>query len=132
MSKRAISQRSLKTLVGPETYSVWVKMLRTLVPHGRTHRLSVLVAGMLQYAYSMAENQGEEDLDENSVAKSLRDSMDVFDVSEVEELLNDVVIQLFRDAGVQYARTSSRGQDYSILEEAYDQYLHWSDMPWEG
>ncbi len=132
MSKRTISQRSLKAVVGQETYSVWVNMLRTLVPDGRTHRLSVLVAAMLQYAYSIADEQGHKDLDENSVAKSLLDSVEVFDVSEVEDLLNDVVVQLFKDAGVQYARTSSRGQGYSIIEEAYHEFMHWSDMPWEG
>jgi hypothetical protein len=58
--------------------------------------------------------------------------MEVYDVSEIEELLHDVVTQLFRDAKVPYARTSSRGQDYSIIEEAYHEYMHWADMPWES
>ena len=40
------SKRSLQDVVGKETYSVWVDMLRTLVPGGRTHRVSVVVAGM--------------------------------------------------------------------------------------
>ena len=127
-----MSERSLEVVVGQETYSVWVNMLRELVPDGRTHRLSVLVAGMLQYAYSKADEQGEEDLDEDSVVKSLLDSTEVFDVSEVEDLLKDVVVQLFDDAGVKYARTSARGQGYSIIEDAFEEYLHWFDMPWEG
>lgn len=45
----ATHQRSLDAVVGPDTYSVWVNMLRALVPQGRTHRLAPLVAGMLQY-----------------------------------------------------------------------------------
>jgi hypothetical protein len=38
----------VKSVVGTKAYNVWLDMLRCLVPHGRTHRLSVLVAGMLQ------------------------------------------------------------------------------------
>jgi len=127
-----MSKRSLEVVVGQETYSVWVNMLRMLAPDGRTHRLSVLVAGMLQYAYRMADEQADEDLPDDAVAKSLLDSAEVFDVSEVEDLLNDVMVQLFGDAGVQYVRTSSRGQSYSIIEDAFEQFMHWFDMPWEG
>ena len=51
-------KRSLEEVVGKETYALWVDMLRRLVPDGRTHRLSVVVAGMLQYAYLIAaDNQ---------------------------------------------------------------------------
>ncbi|MDH3443799.1 MAG: hypothetical protein OEN50_07750 [Deltaproteobacteria bacterium] len=42
--------RNFGTVVGADTYAVWVCMLRELVPDGRTHRLSVILAGMLQYA----------------------------------------------------------------------------------
>jgi hypothetical protein len=34
------SFQSLQTIVGQETYTVWKKMLRELVPDGRTHRLA--------------------------------------------------------------------------------------------
>jgi hypothetical protein len=44
---------SLKNLVDKNTYDIWVKMLRLLGPDGRTQRISVLVAGMLQYAYEL-------------------------------------------------------------------------------
>jgi len=33
----------VKSVVGAKTYSVWLDLLRCLVPHGRTHRLSVLL-----------------------------------------------------------------------------------------
>jgi hypothetical protein len=125
-------KRSLEAVVGRETYSVWVKMLRALVPDGRTHRLSVLVAAMLYYAYTLVEGQEREDTGENSVARSLLESIDVSDVSEIEDLLNDVVARLFKDAGVGYTRTSSRSGDYSIIEDAFQEFIHWLDMPWEG
>jgi len=50
------SKRSLQDVIVEETHSIWRHMLRALVPGGRTHRLSVVVAGMLQYALEKAEN----------------------------------------------------------------------------
>jgi hypothetical protein len=63
-------KRSLQDVVGENSYSVWVDMLRRLVPDGRTHRLSVLLAGMLQYALTLAEEFDEDELKEDSVALS--------------------------------------------------------------
>ena len=124
--------RSFQEVVGPEVYGAWVSMLGALVPDGRTHRLSLLVAAMLQYACGLAEDKrDDDDDDENSITQSLLASTEVFDPSEVEELLHDAVAQLFKDANVEYHRTSARGQDYSIAEEAYSEYIHWFDMPWE-
>ncbi|MBI5951083.1 MAG: hypothetical protein HY865_05455 [Chloroflexi bacterium] len=44
------SKRNLQDVVGKETYEVWLDMLHELVPGGRADRLSVVVAGMLEYA----------------------------------------------------------------------------------
>lgn len=44
----------IKEVVGSKTYSVWTDMLKRLVPGGRTHRLSIVAAGMLQVAYEIA------------------------------------------------------------------------------
>jgi len=124
-------KRSLQEVVGPGTYSVWVNMLRALVPDGRTHRLAPLVAGMLQYALSVAEDDQDDDSDEPSVATSLIRSTGTGDPDEVKKLLHDVVARLFKDAGVKYQRTSARGQDYSIADSIYEEYVRWFDMPWE-
>ena len=40
-------------------------------------------------------------------------------------------IAFFKDAKVQYSRINSRGQTYSIAEDAYQEFVHWFDMPWE-
>ncbi len=124
--------RSLQDVVGPETYTVWVEMLRALVPSGRTHRLGPLVAAMLQYACAVAEEKAGDKADDNSVARSLLDSTETGDPEEVEELLHDVVARLFKDAGVSYRRTNARGDDYTITEGVYYEYAHWFDMPWEA
>lgn len=119
--------RSLQDVVGEKIYSVWVEMLRTLVPGGRTHRLSILVAGMLQYALEFAESDAEEP----SVARFLIDSAETGDPDEVASLLHGVVSQLFADADVSYERTAKSGEHYSIADEVYDEYVRWFDYPWE-
>jgi hypothetical protein len=125
------ASRSLQDVVGPQVYQTWVAMLRALVPEGRTHRLAPLVAAMLQYAFSVAQEGEEEDPDRNSVSQSLMGSAEAFEPDEARAALHDVVVRLFKDAGVAFQRTSARGEQYSIVEEAYAEYIHWFDMPWE-
>jgi hypothetical protein len=110
---------SLKQIVGQKTYSVWVEMLRQLVPEGRTHRLAPLVAGMLQYTADMAYQKYGDNPDEGSVAHVLMMASDVYE-------------QLFEDAQASAERVSSRGDDYSIIESAIYEFIHWYDMPWEA
>ena len=123
--------RSLGDVVGEDTYTVWVRMLKGLVPSGRTHRLSVVLAGMLQYAAGVAEPDQEEAEDDSSLASSLIQATEASEPNEVEDLIHDAVVQLFKDAKVQFERTSARGTKYSIAEEAYAEFIHWYDMPWE-
>jgi len=125
------ASRSFRTVVGADTYEVWVRMLRKLVPDGRTHRLSVLLAGMLQYAAVMADANGDKEGDEDSLAASLLEATEASDPSEVNDLIHDAVVQLFKDAKVRFERTSARGTKYSLAEEAYEEFIHWFDMPWE-
>ena len=51
------SNPTIKTVVGAKVYAVWLEMLRRLVPYGRTHRLSVLIASMLQVAVEIANEK---------------------------------------------------------------------------
>jgi hypothetical protein len=124
------SKRSLQDVVGKETYTVWVDMLRKLVPDGRTHRLSVVIAGMLHYATVIAENFDEDELEEGSVASSLINA-DEMDPDQIKEELHDVVKKLFRDADVAFDRVSKRGDPYSVADEAYNEYFSWYDYPWD-
>jgi acyl-CoA thioesterase len=124
--------RSFSGVVGADTYKVWVRMLRELVPDGRTHRLSVMLAGMLHYAAAIAaaanQHEGE---DEHSLVASLMEATEVSDPSEVEDLIHDAVVQLFKDAKLRFERTNARGVKYSLAEDAYTEFIHWYDMPWE-
>lgn len=71
-AKSEITQE-LEKLVGHEVYSSWIKMLQALVPHGRTHRLAVLVAGMLQYALDQGNVKSNSN---NSVSALLEEAND--------------------------------------------------------
>lgn len=124
------TNRSLSGVVGAETYDVWVRMLGKLVPDGRTHRLAVMLAGMLQYAVVTAGANQHEHKD-GSLAASLLEASEVSDPSEVKDLIHDAVVQLFKDAKVRFERINARGAKYSVAEDSYEEFIHWFDMPWE-
>ena len=124
------SKRSLQDVVGKETYVVWVDMLHELVPDGRTHRLSVVIAGMLHYATAIAERIDEDELEDNSVALSLIHANEM-DPDQLKSGLHDVVKRLFMDAGVSFDRVSKRGESYSVADEAYNEYFSWYNYPWD-
>jgi CO dehydrogenase/acetyl-CoA synthase delta subunit len=120
----------MKEVVGAKIYNVWLDMLKSLVPHGRTHRLSVMVAGMLQYAQEVAYKKAES----NSKARKLAESFESAFESSDEEYLNKIIEiagNLFEDAGVRYKRKNRKGESYSIAEEAAYEFLNWENMPWE-
>lgn len=125
------ASRSFRSVVGADTYQVWVRMLRSLVPEGRTHRLAVMLASMLQYAADTAAAKGDKEEDEGSLAASLLEATEASDPSEVKDLIHDAVVRLFNDAKVRFERTSARGERYSLAEDAYAEFIHWYDMPWE-
>ena len=125
------SKRSLQDVVGKETYDVWVDMLRELVPDGRTHRLSVVVAGMLEYAVGKSALIKHRNEEEHSVAMSLIDASEAGYPEHIKGLIHDVVDRLFKDAGVEYERVSKRGDHYSIADEIYNEFSGWYDYPWD-
>jgi hypothetical protein len=121
----------IKDVVGVKIYNVWIDMLKRLVPNGRTHRLSVVIGGMLQFAYEVASEKAEL----NSKARKLYDyfqaAYECSDEEYVDEVI-DITENLLRDAEVRYKRHSSRGESYSIAEEAVHEFLRWENMPWES
>ena len=127
---RPRSKRSLQDVVGKEIYTAWVEMLHRLVPDGRTHRLSVVIAGMLQYALVLAEELDEDGLEEDSVALSLINANEM-SPDEIKDELHDVVKRLFKDAGVTFDRLSKRGEPYSIADEVYNEFFSWFNYPWD-
>jgi len=125
------TKRSLQDVVGKETYMVWVDMLRELVPSGRTHRLSVVIAGMLQYTYELAVRIDNRNEEEHSTAMSIIDAAEAGNPDDIKGLIHDIVDRLFMDAGVEYERVSKRGDHYSIADETYNEFSCWFDYPWD-
>ena len=123
-------KRNLQDIVGKDTYHVWVNMLRRLVPQGRTHRLSVLLAGMLQYALAIAETLDESELENDSIGLSLIKANEM-SPDQIKDELHDVMKRLFNDANVTFDRISKRGEPYSIADEAYNEFFRWYDYPCE-
>lgn len=123
--KSRINSSSFKPFVGEETYEVWMKMLKVLVPHGRTHRLAVVVAGMIQYA-SKSVYKKDPDLYDQIFNES-----DFDDYEMSNEQLAPFVETLFKDAKAKSKRVNSRGAAYSIVATALEEYARWDFMPWE-
>lgn len=114
----------LESAVGKEVYRTWVSMLKKLVPQGRTHRLGVLVAAMLQFACCQGKKS-------KSLIALLSEADEDGEYGEAAADILRVVQTLFKDAGVKSKRRSARGEDYSVAEEAVQQYLAWHNYPWE-
>lgn len=131
MSAKKKEETTLQSIVGKSTYSVWIKMLSSLVPDGRTHRLAPLIAGMLQYASAVAREKFKDSPPEGSIAECLIFSSEMEEHEEAKALLTEGVETLFRDAKVSYRRVSRRGGEYDIVDQAIIEFLHWDDMPWE-
>ena len=121
----------IKAVVGAKVYDVWLDMIRRLVPGGRTHRISVVVAGMLQYALEISHEKE----DSNAKAKKLSELFelvfDYYDDGDIDPAI-ELAEKLFMDADANYERVSSKGDSYSIAEEAVREFLAWENMPWES
>ena len=120
----------IKDVVGSKNYNVWMEMLKRLVPGGRTHRLSVVVASMLQIVYEIAQEKEESNTKARELSDIFESAYEDNEESGIESLLK-ITEQLFKDAGVQFKRVNSKGRGYSIAEEAVYQFLNWDAMPWE-
>ena len=119
-----ISSAHFEEILSKETYAHWLEVLAKLVPHGRTQRLSIFVAGLLQYLWKKAQGQNE-----NPLIRALRFACDGCD--EADEIVAHIIGIIFRDAGVRPNRSDSRGHGYSIAESAANEFFRWYNMPWE-
>jgi hypothetical protein len=123
---------SLRAVVGARVYNVWLEMLRRLVPHGRTHRLSILVASCLQYAAELAgEKWRIHEPPAGSAASILLEARQGGDPDQAESAVSVLAERLLEDAGVRFKRVNRRGQQYSIADDAAIEFLRWENPPWE-
>jgi hypothetical protein len=121
----------IKDVVGSKNYSVWLEMLKRLVPYGRTHRLSVVVASMLQVAYEIAQEKEESNAKARQLYSIFESACEHDEKNGIEALLK-ITEQVFKDAGVGFKRVNRKGSGYNIAEQGVYQFLNWDSMPWEA
>ena len=128
---RSLPGRTLSSVVSAETYSVWLEMLRSLVPDGRTHRLSIVVAGMLRHAVKVAVARFGDTAPERSAAASLIRAAEEGDPEQVADHIADLAERLFRDAKVTGRRVNAQGDEYNLNDSSIEDFASWYAMPWE-
>src|SRR4030042_6307977 len=106
----------IKDVVGSKNYSVGLEMLKRLVPYGRTHRLSIVVASMLQVAYEIAQEKEESNAKARQLYSILESAGEHDEKNGIEPLLK-ITEQLFKNAGVGFKRVNRKGSGYSIAHE---------------
>ena len=123
--------QEFKDLVGAQSYSALLRMLKEIGPDARTHRISVVIAAMLHYARSKLPP----DCEDGTLAQALvaldEETYLPGEESEEYEVVFDFIDELCQKAGMRNLRESSRGESYSIAESAIAEYTAWYNMPWE-
>jgi hypothetical protein len=97
---------------------------------GHAHRISVVVAGMLQVTQEIAHDKEKANAKARYLCDIFESAYEHDEENGIRPLL-ELTEQLFNDAGVRFKRVNSKGQDYSIAEAAVQQFLYWESMPWE-
>ncbi len=120
--------KEFKRLIGIKEYSSVIKILKTIGPNSRTHRISLFIAGILIYAIE----QSSDDAKAGSLEKALRIlEEEPYNEGDEKNLVLDLINELCAEAGMNNFRESSRGEQYSIAENAFYEYTRWYNMPWE-
>ena len=120
-----------KDIIGAQSYSTFVHMLKAIGPDARTHRISVVIAAMLQYALSMLPADGGDGTLAQALVTLADNPYEAAEDSEEYALVFDLIDELCREAGMRNLRESARGESYSIAENSIAEYTAWYNMPWE-
>jgi len=120
----------IKEILDQSEYEFLLKLLKALVPEGRTHRLAVFMAGCLHYIHQIA-NQKQNGNPTAEKFSELADSL-INDYNEdAHTELEKSLKSLLKDANVKFIRTNSKGNSYSIIDTTMEEYISWFNMPWE-
>lgn len=127
MKKKLLDE--FKRIIGEEHYDLFLKLLKEIGPDSRTHRICVVVVGILRFALSRIAD----DYEKTSLAEVLI-VVDEEPYSDGEEyhILMELIDEICQEAGMGNYRTTSRGVEYSISENTISEYCRWYNMPWEA
>jgi hypothetical protein len=117
-----------RRIIGKDFFCVFMKLLTEIGPDSRTHRISVIIAGILRFALGKITD----DPDKGSLAEALS-VIDEEPYSNSAEYyrLNELIDQICQKTGMMNYRVTARGRKYSISENAIAEYCRWYNMPWE-
>ena len=65
------------------------------------------------------------------MAGSFLVAIEELDPERLDPVIGDLLRRLFRDAKVSADRVSARGERYSIIDAAIQEFVAWENMPWE-
>ena len=117
----AVKTRSLELVVGAEVYRVWVGMLSHLGKDGGTHRLTVVVASMLQHASHIASEASKHRRSRDAVIdQALLIALQEPEPGGENDELAEAVVGLFDDARLPHTRTNRPGGEYSLVGASID------------
>jgi hypothetical protein len=86
---------------------------------------------MLHYAVNVAMRRSRRRASSAEACKALIAATEDLDVSGEHGEIPEVLEKLFRDAGVSPDRVNARGDAYSIIDTAIEEFVGWENMPWE-
>lgn len=118
-------------IVGKDMYSAFIGMLKEIGPAARTHRISVVIAGMLKYARSQVSNTSEKGTLAWALIVVEEKPYSGRNSDHAKKLWN-LVDSLCEEAGMQNRRQDYRGASYSIADSALAEYSAWYNMPWQS
>ena len=123
--------REFEQIIGTEMYEAFILMLKEIGPEARTHRISVVIAAMLRYAFDQLPPDYEEcTLGEALIAFDEEPHL-MYEIPRVKEALYPLINSLCREADLRNERENYQGVPYSIAENTVYEYVSWYNMPWE-
>jgi hypothetical protein len=123
--------KEFKKIIGNNSYSVLLEMLKEIGPEARTHRISVVIGAMLRFALNKCIIDGLDDKICQALVTIDEEPYLVAEKTDEYEVLSALIDNLCRESGMANYRESARGESYSIAENAIAEYASWYNMPWE-
>ena len=117
-----------RQIIGEELFGSFLKLLTEIGPGSRTHRISVVIAGILIFAL----DKTTDDYKKGSLAEALV-VLDEEPYSDGDEYIRvaELIDQMCQKSGMMNYRTTTRDSEHSIAENAIAEYCRWYNMPWE-
>ena len=123
--------KEFKKIIGNNSYSVLLDMLKEIGPAARTQRISVVIGAMLRFALNKCIIDGLDDKICLALITIDEEPYLVGEITDEYEVLAALIDNLCREAGMKNYRESAKGDSYSIAENAIAEYASWYNMPWE-